>query len=55
VPGEARCHYERAVESLEEAAGRDWVFDAERREGALGEAERALWMTRAEYLKEMMR
>ena len=45
-------HYERAVESLEEAAGRDWVFDSDRRERALEEAERALWMARAEYLKE---
>ena len=45
-------HYERAVEQLEEAARRHWVFDAERRERALEEAERALWMARTEYLKE---
>jgi hypothetical protein len=43
------------VEHLEEASRRDWVFDAERRESALEEAERALWMARAEYLREMMR
>ena len=54
LPKEARRHYDRAVARLEEAAGRDWVFDAERRERALDEAERCLWMTRAEYLREMM-
>ena len=54
LPKEARRHYDRAVARLEEAARRDWVFDAERRERALGEAEKALWMTRAEYLREMM-
>jgi len=54
LPGEARRHYERAVERLEEANGRDWVFDKERREAALEEAEKALWMARAEYLREMI-
>ena len=44
----------QAVARLTEDAGRDWVFDTEARERALGEAERALWMTRAEYLREMM-
>jgi len=52
LPKEAGRHYERAVESLEEAERRHWVFDAERRERALEEAERALWMARTEYLKE---
>jgi hypothetical protein len=52
---QAKRHYARAVEHLEEASRRDWVFDAERRESALEEAERALWMARAEYLREMMR
>ena len=51
---EARRHYDKTVARLEEAARRDWVFDAERRERALDEAERCLWMTRAEYLREMM-
>ena len=54
LPREAGRHYVRAVEGQEEAAGRDKVFDAERMERALEEAERALWMTRAEYLREMM-
>ena len=44
----------QAVARLTEDAGRDWVFDTEARERALGEAERALWMTRVEYLREMM-
>jgi len=30
------------------------LSDAERRERALEEAEKELWMTRAEHLKEMM-
>jgi hypothetical protein len=50
--GEAGRHYRRAAERLRDAAGRDWVFDKERRELALEEAEKELWMTRAEYLKE---
>ena len=50
--GEAGRHYRRAMEGLRDAAGRDWVFDKERGERALEEAERALWMARAEYLKE---
>ncbi len=54
LPREAARHYTRAVERLTEAAGRDWVFDAERRRRDLGEAERELWMTRAEYLREMI-
>jgi hypothetical protein len=32
---------------------RNWVFDAERRERALEEAEGCLWATRAEHLREM--
>ena len=51
---EARRHYDRAVARLEEASRRDWVFDAERRRSALEEAEKELWMTRAEYLREML-
>ena len=35
--------------------GVDWVFDKDRRERSLEEAERELWMARAEYLKEMIR
>jgi len=54
LTGEARRHYGRAVEGLRDAMGRHWVFDAERREAALEEAEKELWMTRAEYLREMM-
>ena len=54
LPGEADRHYRRAVDGLREAAGRDWVFDTERRERALEAAVMELWMTRAEYLKEMM-
>ena len=50
--GEAGRHYRRAMERLRDAAGRDWVFDKDRRERALEEAERALWMARAEFLKE---
>ncbi len=53
--GEAGRHYARAVEGLKDAAGRDWVFDKDRRERSLDEAERELWMTRAEYLKDMIR
>ena len=54
LPREADRHYRRAVEGLRDAASRDWVFDAERRERALDEAERELWMARAEYLKDLM-
>ncbi len=54
LPREADRHYRRAVDGLRDAAGRDWVFDRERRERALDEAERELWMARAEYLKELM-
>ena len=43
-----------AVEGLRDAAGRDWVFDKDRRERSLDEAERELWMARAEYLREMI-
>jgi len=52
--GEAGRHYTRAVEGLRDAAGRDWVFDVDRRERSLDEAERELWMARAEYLREMI-
>ena len=52
--GEADRHYQRAVEGLRDAAARDWVFDVERRERALEEAVMELWMTRAEYLKDLM-
>ncbi len=55
LPKEADRHYRRAVEGLRDAAARDWVFDKERRERSLDEAERELWMTRAEYLKELIR
>ncbi len=54
LPREAARHYTRAVERLAEASHRDWVFDAERRRRDLGEAERELWMARAEYLREMI-
>jgi len=54
LTGEAGRHYERAVEGLRDAKGRHWVFDAERREASLEEAVNELWMTRAEYLKEMI-
>ncbi len=54
LPREADRHYQRAVEGLSDAAGRDWVYDGERRERALDEAVMELWMARAEYLKEMM-
>ena len=54
LPREARRHYERGVARLEEAARRDWVFDKDRREASLEEAVMELWMTRAEYLKEMV-
>ena len=52
--GEAGRHYRRAVEGLRDAAGRDWVFDAVRREAALEAAVGELWMTRAEYLREII-
>jgi hypothetical protein len=52
--GEARRWYDLAMDSLEEAAGRDWVFDAKRRQRALEEAEGCLWAARAEYLREMI-
>jgi hypothetical protein len=55
LSGEARRHYLHAVDRLRDAAGRDWVFDKDRRERSLEEAVMELWMTRAEYLKEMMR
>ena len=45
----------RAADRLRDAAGRDWVFDKDRRRASLEEAVMELWMTRAEYLKEMMR
>ena len=54
LPKEADRHYRRAVEGLRDAASRDWVFDSERRERALDEAVMELWMTMAEYLKELM-
>ena len=50
--GEAGRHYTRAMDRLRDAAGRDWVFDKERRQASLEEAERALWMARTEYLRE---
>ncbi len=37
VPVRARPHYNLAVARLEDAAYRDWVFDAERRRRDLGE------------------
>jgi hypothetical protein len=52
--GTARQWYDMAVDSLEEASGRDWVFEAERRQRALEEAEGCLWAARAEYLREMI-
>ena len=51
--GEAGRHYTKATDRLLDAAGRDWVFDKERRERSLEEAVMELWMARAEYLKEM--
>jgi hypothetical protein len=54
LPREARRHHGRAVARLGEASRRNWVFDAERRERALEEAEGCLWAARAEYLREMM-
>jgi len=54
LTGEAGRHYERAVEGLQDAMGRHWVFDAERREAALEAAVNELWRARAEYLKEMI-
>ena len=54
LPREADRHYTRAVERLVEASKRDWVFDTERRQMDLGEAESELWMARAEYLREMI-
>ena len=54
LPGEAGRWYDLAVDSLEEAAGRDWVFDAEARERALEEAEGCLWAARAEHLRGMI-
>jgi Ca2+/Na+ antiporter len=55
LPREAAGHYSKAVDRLIDATRRDWVFDAERREASLKEAERELLMTRVEYLKEMTR
>ena len=52
--GEAGRHYRRAVEGLRDAAGRDWVFDAARREASIEAAVGELWMARAEYLREMI-
>jgi hypothetical protein len=52
--GEAGRHYRRAAEALRDAMGRDWVFDAERREASLEAAVNELWMARAEYLREMI-
>jgi hypothetical protein len=54
MPGEARRHFERALERLQEASRRDWVFDRERREAELEGAVNALWRARAEYLREMI-
>ncbi len=54
LPREAGRHYTRAVARLEVAARRDWVFDAEARKRDLEEAEKCLWMARAEYLREVM-
>jgi hypothetical protein len=54
LQGESRKHLDRALLRLQEASGRDWVFDKERREKALEEAEKALLMARAEYLREMI-
>jgi hypothetical protein len=52
--GEAGRHYRRAAEALRDATGRDWVFDAERREASLEAAVNELWRARAEYLREKM-
>ena len=49
----SRGHYGRAMVALREADAWDWVFQAEERERSLGEAEKELWATRAEHLKEM--
>ncbi len=54
LPREADHHYRRAVDGLLDAAARDWVFDSERREASLDEAVMELWMTRAEFLKDLM-
>ena len=48
--GWARSHYETAIERLEDAAGRDWVFAWEERELELQKGEMMLWATRAESL-----
>ncbi len=60
----ARVHYGKAMEALREADAREWVFQAEERRraraaaeaprGFRDEAERWLWASRAEALREMM-
>ncbi len=52
---ESRAHYEKAMDALREADGWDWIFQAEERRWALDEAEKELWATRVEDLKEMKR
>ncbi len=46
--------YQGFCKRLERRKGAGEAEVAEARERALEEAERALWMTRAEYLREMM-
>ena len=50
VPEGARGHYDKAVARLVNSRGRD----RETRDRVLGEAEKWMWATRAEYLREMM-
>ena len=43
------------LEALREADARDWVFQAEERRRARGEAERWLWAARAVWLRGVVR
>jgi hypothetical protein len=52
--GETARHMERAILRLEEASGRDWVFDKERRERDREGAVNELWRARAEHLGDMI-
>jgi hypothetical protein len=54
LSGEARGHYDRAMEALREADARDWVFQAEERKRSQEEAERELWAARAEWLRGLV-
>ncbi len=51
----SRKHYHKAMEALREADARDWVFQAEERRRARGEAERWLWAARAVWLRGVVR